>query len=582
MFRRTKIICTIGPASDAPEQIDALIAAGMNAARLNFSHGSIPEHRERVKRLKAARERSGKPLALMLDTRGPEVRTGNFRNGGIVLQSGAKLRISEEDVLGSEAVFSLTLKNLAEKIPVGASILINDGLIELQVLKVEGRDLLCEVVTGGPITDHKSVHFPGIDLHLPPITETDREHLRFAVEHHFDWVAASFIQRPEDVLAIRKHLASCGDREIKICAKIENREGMRNFNDILKVADGILVARGDLGVTIPEEEVPITQKKLIREAFLSGLPSITATEMLDSMTRNTRPTRAEVSDVANAILDGTSAVLLSAETASGKYPVESLQMMDRIIRYTESRIDYWRQFNENEGAGGRNLTNAISHAACTTAMDLGAAAIITMTHTGRTARNLSHFRPACPIIAGTASPRVVHQLSISWGVQPVLTPEVSDSDDLFDSAATAARESGIVNEGDLIVSIAGTPAGMAGTTNTLRAETLGSTLLSGKVCCSGEATLIVGDAALLKEHRISDSFRRDSNYILVAEKTSEEDLPLIREARGIIVEDPDPDSHTVRAAKSLGIPLIYGAKDAMRIISDEWMLHLNLKNGMVS
>lgn len=579
--RKTKIICTIGPASDDPEILRDLVRAGMNVARLNFSHGDHAEQKARVDRIKAIRAELGVPLALMMDTKGPEVRTGIFAGGRVTLERGQEVRIVHEDITGTAEQFSVTYKDLPQDVQVGSRLLINDGLITLEVVRIEGLDVVCRVINGGEIANHKSMNLPDINLQLPALTGKDLDDLRFAVDNQFDWIAASFVRRPTDIMEMRRVLASYGDKEIKICAKIENREGVNNFEQILKVADGVMVARGDLGVEIPAEEVPVLQKHMIKTAYEAGLPSITATEMLDSMIRNTRPTRAEVSDVANAIFDGTSCIMLSGETAMGQYPVESVKMMDRIARYTEARIPYWENFR-SMAYQATNLTGAISHAACTTAMDIGAKAIITVTHSGNTARSLSRFRANVPIIAATVTERTKNQLAVSWGVTPVVIPVIQDTDELFNTAMDAALATEIVQDGDMVVVTGGTPAGMSGTTNTLRVETLGPTITQGQAWSGNSLKQISGDAAILDQHEMSTSMHEARSYVLVAAATSNEDLPLIREARALVIEDPDPESHAVTCAKLLQIPIIYGATNATKLIHDGQMLYLDLQEGTVS
>lgn len=580
-LRKTKIICTIGPASDDPEVLRALVEAGMNVARLNFSHGNHAEQKARADRIKAIREELNVPLALMMDTKGPEVRTGIFEGDRVNLEKDQEVRIVYEDVLGTADQFSVTYKDLAHDVQQGSTLLINDGLINLQVLRIEDLDVVCRVIIGGEISNHKSINLPGVNLQLPALTDKDLDDLRFAVENEFDWIAASFVRRPDDIMEMRRALASFGDKDIKICAKIENREGVDNFEKILKVADGVMVARGDLGVEIPAEEVPVIQKHMIKTAYEAGLPSITATEMLDSMIRNSRPTRAEVSDVANAIFDGTSCVMLSGETAMGQYPVQAVKMMDRIVRYTEARIPYWERFR-NDPYQASNLTGAIGHAACTTAMDIGAQAIITVTHSGNTARALSRFRGNVPIIAATVTERTKNQLAVSWGVTPVVIPVIQDTDELFNTALDAALQTQLVKEGDLVVVTGGTPAGMSGTTNTLRVETLGQTITQGTAASAGGMKQISGDAVILSNHQIPSSVQEVRSYILVANKTTNEDLPFIREARALVIEDPDPESHAVTCAKLLEIPIIYGASNASRLIHNGQMLNLDLGEGTVS
>ncbi|MDD7401278.1 MAG: pyruvate kinase [Eubacteriales bacterium] len=580
-LRKTKIICTIGPASDDPEVLRNLVEAGMNVARLNFSHGNHAEQKARADQIKAIRKELNVPLALMMDTKGPEVRTGIFEGDRVNLEKDQEVRIVYEDILGTADKFSVTYKDLARDVQPGSTLLINDGLINLEVLRIEDLDVVCRVVIGGEIANHKSINLPGVNLQLPALTDKDLDDLRFAVENEFDWIAASFVRRPDDIMEMRRALASFGDKDIKICAKIENREGVDNFEKILKVTDGVMVARGDLGVEIPAEEVPVIQKHMIKAAYEAGLPSITATEMLDSMIRNTRPTRAEVSDVANAIFDGTSCVMLSGETAMGQYPVQAVKMMDRIARYTEARIPYWEHFRKDPYQAS-NLTGAIGHAACTTAMDIGAKAIITVTHSGNTARALSRFRGNVPIIAATVTERTKNQLAVSWGVTPVVIPVIQDTDELFNTALEAALQTQLVKEGDLVVVTGGTPAGMSGTTNTLRVETLGQTITQGRVASSGGMKQISGDAVILSNHQIPSSVQEVRSYILVADKTTNEDLPFIREARALVIEDPDPESHAVTCAKLLEIPIIYGASNASRLIHNGQMLNLDLSEGTVS
>ncbi len=581
MYRRTKIICTIGPASDDSKTLRDLVQAGMNVARLNFSHGTHEEQKVRVDRIKEIRQEMNVPLALMLDTKGPEVRTGKFRDGKALLEAGREVTIVEETIEGDSEQFSVTYKKLADDVRKGSRLLVNDGLIVLEVDRILGRDVICKVLVGGEVSNHKSINLPDVELQLPALTEKDIVDLEFAVDNEFDWIAASFIRRPQDIMEIRKTLASFGDKEIKICAKIENKEGVQNFDEILKVADAIMVARGDLGVDIPAEEVPILQKKMIQTSYKAGLPSITATEMLDSMIRNPRPTRAEVSDVANAIMDGTSCIMLSGETAMGKYPVESVKMMDRIARRTEKSIDYWKAYRARH-YDIQTLTLAISNAACTTAMDIGAKAILCVTHSGNTARSLSSFRPETPIIAATVTERSKNQLAISWGVTPLLVPVIYDTDELYEVASAAALKTTIVEDGDVLVFTGGSPAGMSGTTNTIRVETLGGQITKGSPYYSGSSRQISGDALVMVNHKISEYMADTRQYILVAEETCNEDLAIIREARAIIVEDDNPESHAVTCAKLLNIPIIYGAKNATRLIIDGQMVYLNLDNGIVS
>ncbi|MDI9468856.1 MAG: pyruvate kinase [Bacillota bacterium] len=466
--RKTKIVATIGPASQDEQTLRALIREGINVCRLNFSHDDQRGHKVKVDLIKRIREEEGKHVAIMMDTRGPEVRTGTFEGGKATFETGSTVWIYHNDMIGNEEGFSVTYKNLDRDLKAGAIVLLDDGRIEMIVERIEGRDICLKVTNGGEISNRKSLNFPGVALRLPSLSQSDISDIRFAAKEGFDFIAVSFVRSASDIFAIRELLKESGAPDIQLIAKIENRQGIRNFEGILDAADGIMVARGDLGVEIPSYEVPTMQKRMIRSCYLRGKASITATEMLDSMQRNPRPTRAEVSDVANAILDGTSAVMLSGETASGRYPVEAVKMMREIALYTESSIDYWDIFQRTTFDLLPSITNAVSHACCMTAHDLSAAAIIAVTHSGRTARLIARFRPQAPIIAPTIGDRQSRQLALTWGVEPCVIPEVDTTDELFTRSIEAARATGLVDEGDLVVISAGTPVGRSGTTNTLR------------------------------------------------------------------------------------------------------------------
>lgn len=580
MQRKTKIICTIGPASDSEEMLRKMMLAGMNVARLNFSHGTHAEHKERIDRIKKLRAELDLPVALMLDTKGPEIRTGLFKDGTATLANGAEVRISHDDVLGTADCFSISYKDAYKDLQPGSRILLVDGLLELVVTKIDGKDLLCTVKSGGQLGNNKNVNIPDVKVSLPALTDKDISDLNFAVENDLDFIAASFVRKAADVTEIRKVLAAAGNSDIKIVAKIENREGVQNFEEILAVADGVMVARGDLGVGLPAEEVPVVQKKMIRQAYKSGLPSITATQMLDSMIRNPRPTRAEVSDVANAILDGTSAIMLSGETAAGKYPLETLQMMDKIARFTEANIPYWENFRQVESAKGAGVAQAISHACCTTAMDLNAKAILCVTHSGRTARRLSQFRPACPIVAATVTEKSRYQLALSWGVTPILIDVIYDTDQLFETVMRRSKELGLVEDTDVVVMTGGTPAGMSGTTNTLKVANIGSQIAKGKPSALDSHKRLSGDALILHEDGSHRHFG-ERGYIVVAKDTSNEQLALIREAAALIVESEDPNCHAVTAGGILQIPVIYACKNACKLIKDGQNILLNTEDGSI-
>ena len=472
-MRKTKIICTVGPAVEDDSILRQLMVMGMNVTRLNFSHGDHAEHLVRVNKIKALREELHLPVALLLDTKGPEIRTGNFENGCVELKEKSMVTLVPEHIISNEKTIEVSYADFYKDVSPGSHILIDDGLIELEVADIEGTAVHCNVINGGPVSNHKSINLPGTTTHLPSLTQKDIDDIRFAVENGFDFIAVSFVRKAADIQDIRNILATLGGSDIHLIAKIENREGINNFDEILNAADGIMVARGDMGVEIPIQEVPTVQKYMIEKCYRIGKPSITATQMLDSMIRNPRPTRAEVSDVANAILDGTSAVMLSGETASGRYPLESLAMMVSIALQTEKSIDYWDRFNTAKHEMTASVANAISHATCTTAQDLKAAAIIAVTHGGRTARLISRFRPACPIIATTVSHRPYRQLALSWGVHPYLVSVAGSLDELFETGVSKAMESGVAGTGDIVVITGGSPVGMSGTTNTLKVQIIG-------------------------------------------------------------------------------------------------------------
>ena len=473
-LRKTKIICTLGPAVDNPETMQKLIRNGMNAARFNFSHGSHAEQLARLTMFKKVRDTLGAPVATILDTKGPEIRIRTFADGPINLAQGQSFTLTTDDVPGDEHQVSVTYENLHNEVGPGCRILVDDGLIELRVQKVEGHAIHCEVENGGPLSSNKSINIPDVHILLPSLTDKDREDLKFAVENEFDFIAASFVRKASDVEDIRAELHKHGGDNIRIIAKIENREGVENLDAIIAASDGIMVARGDLGVEIPAHEVPILQKKMIKAGTRAGLPVITATQMLDSMIRNPRPTRAEVSDVANAVFDGTSCVMLSGETASGKYPAEALKTMVDTAEAAESAIDYWGRFRENVLTPGVSTINdAITHSCCLTAMDLGATAILAATKSGHTAKVISRYRPACPIVAVCQSEQTRRQLAISWGVHPYLTGEVDSTDRLFSMTVDVARKEGAVKCGDTVVITAGVPIGRSGSTNLIKAQVVG-------------------------------------------------------------------------------------------------------------
>lgn len=584
-IRKTKIICTLGPAVDSDDIVRELMLAGMNVCRFNMSHGSHEEHQKRIDRVKRIREELNLPVALLLDTKGPEIRTGVFENHKVTLHEGNTVVIRTEDVVGTEEEFSISYKDLVDDVEIGSRILIDDGLIELKVTEFAGRDICCLVLNGGEVSDKKSINVPNVELCLPSLTEKDRDDILFAVENEFDFIAASFVRKAKDVQEIRNVLDHAGDHSMCLISKIENKEGIDNFDEILKVSDGIMVARGDLGVEIPAAEVPPIQKRCIRQCHQMGKISITATQMLDSMIRNPRPTRAEVSDVANAIYDGSSAVMLSGETASGKYPLEALKMMVEIAIQSETTIDYWSRFKSQEIPMIPSVGNAISHATCTTAMDLNAKAIISLTHAGRTARMLSRFRPGCPIISTTVSPRVQRQLNLSWGVIPILVSEVKTTDELFEVGINSAAESGVLCEGDLVVMTGGTPVGMSGTTNTIKVQTIGSSITQGiGLPVDGLRNTISGTVCCIKdpEHFTAEKINITEDMILVAPYTTNAMMSVIRRAKLLIVEDDNPTSHTATVAMALEIPAILSCSNATKLLADGRTVTADASRGVVS
>lgn len=468
-MRKTKIICTIGPVSQSEEKLKELLLAGMNVARFNFSHGDHAEHQAKLERARKVAQELGLPLAAMQDTKGPEIRLRDFEGGKVYLESGSTFRLTTDEILGTAQGASITYKNLKDDVKVGKSILIDDGLIELTIKAIEGNDIVCEVINGGYVSNHKGINVPGAMLSMPYISDVDRDDIIFGVKMGYDYIAASFVRCAEDVLAVRKLIEENGGR-MKIISKIENMQGIENLDEILEVSDGIMVARGDMGVEIPMEEVPVLQKKMIKKALRQGKIVITATQMLDSMINNPRPTRAETTDVANAIYDGTSAIMLSGESAAGAYPIESVKTMSRIAERTEADICYnarLRKRSEN-WENNEEITTAICHACCTTAMDLNAKAIITVTMSGFTAGMISKYQPGCMVIGCAVDDMVYRQLSLMFGVSPLLIEKEDDTEKLFHAAVKASVDAGLICHGDTVVITAGVPLGIAGKTNMIR------------------------------------------------------------------------------------------------------------------
>ncbi len=576
-MRKTKIICTLGPAVDDEKILEKLMKKGMNVARMNFSHGSHEEQKQRVEKFKKIREKLNTPIPLLLDTKGPEIRTGKFKTNEITLKELDSFVLVNEDIIGDNAKCTITYKNLYKDVSKGSKILINDGLVELEVVEIREKDIYCTVLNGGIIGNNKGINVPGAEINLPSLTDRDILDIKFGIENEFDFIAASFVRKASDIVEIRKILEKNGGEKINIIAKIENRQGIENFDEILRLADGIMVARGDLGVEIPVEEVPIVQKSLIQKCFRIGKPVITATQMLDSMIRNPRPTRAETSDIANAIYDGTSAIMLSGETAAGKYPLESLETMAKVAEKAENSIDYWNRLASAKYDMNPSVTNAISHATCTTAHDLEAKAIITVSHSGHTARMVSRFRPACPIIATTVNKRVCRQLSLSWGVLPYLVDVASTTDELFDIGVDKALQSELVKNGDLVVITAGVPTGVSGTTNIMKVHIVGKVLVQGVGASPGTVT---GELCVARTPEEAMSNFQEGN-IIVAPHTTNEMLTVLKRASGIIVEEGGIGSHAAIVGMALEIPVIVGADNAVKLLKSGSVVTLDGERGLV-
>ncbi|MFA6670562.1 MAG: pyruvate kinase, partial [Bacillota bacterium] len=532
-MRKTKIVCTLGPATEDMGILRKMIEGGMDVARLNFSHGSHPQHFDMLNKVKKLREDIGRPVALLLDTKGPEIRVKTFAGGRAVLREGKTFTLTTREVEGSDSIVSVTYEGFPGDVYIGYKVLLDDGLLELRVEEVKDEDVVCRVENGGEITNNKGVNLPGALVRLPAISEKDREDILFGIENDMDFIAASFTRKPEDILEIRRILEENGGGHIKIIAKIENQQGVDNLDAILEVADGIMVARGDLGVEMPTEGVPVLQKEMIKKCNLAGKPVITATQMLDSMMRNPRPTRAEVADVANAVLDGTDAIMLSGETAAGKYPVEAIRTMARIAARVEESYNFGMLLSEAAGGKDATVTNAVSHATCTIARDLKAAAIITATHKGYTARMVSKYRPRSAIVGSTPNEKVVRQLNLSWGVYPVLAKPSENTDDTLDTSVKAAMAAGYIKEGDLVVLTAGVPTAVTGTTNLIRVHTVATVLTKGK----GVGNRSAFGKVVFMTDPVSEGDRFQPGNVLVIKAGEKEMMPYMEMASAIIAEE---------------------------------------------
>ncbi len=576
-IRKTKIVCTMGPNLFEKHLIAPLMKAGMNVARFNFSHGTYETHQHYYDEVCRIRDELGLPIATMLDTKGPEIRVRSFKNGRVTLQNGQLFTLTTDEVEGDEERVSITYKELPQDIAVGSSILIDDGLIGMQVERIDGADIVCRVLNGGVVSNNKGVNIPNAHLSMPFISEKDHQDILFAIKNGYDFIAASFTRCADDIMQIRHILQENNCHTINIIAKIENMEGVENIDEILRVVDGVMVARGDLGVEVPLEDVPSLQKKLIQRGIAAGKPVITATQMLDSMIKNPRPTRAEATDVANAIYDGTSAIMLSGESAVGAYPVEAVETMVRIALRAEADMDYIRRFSRDTSAS-TDVTNAISHATVTSAHDLNASAIITVTKSGSTARILSRYRPACVIVGCTTEKHVWRQLALSWGTVPLMIAEESNTDDLFEHAVDAAVKNGLVHDGELVVLTAGVPLGISGTTNLMKVHVVGHLLSRGLGLHGGK---VVAPLCVIRNLE-KDAKNFNTGDVIVCHQTTREMFSMLRKSSAIVLEDDNPEGHGAIAGMSLDIPVIIGAKNATNILKSGAVVTVDGEKGTVS
>ena len=577
-MRKTKIICTLGPSTDKDGVLRELVANGMNVARFNFSHGSYEEHKGRLDMLKAVRAELNKPVAALLDTKGPEIRLKEFKNGVEMLEAGQTFTLTTREVEGTKEICSITYKDLPQDVHEGGTIMLDDGLIKLAIKSVTDTDIVCEVLNSGKIKTKKGVNVPGVHLSMPYLSQRDRDDIIFGVQQGFDFIAASFVRTAQDVYDIR-NLLNEYDSNIRIIAKIENREGVNNIDSILSAADAVMVARGDLGVEIDFTELPGIQKSVIDRSFSFGKPIVTATQMLDSMMVNPRPTRAEISDVANAIYDGTSAIMLSGETAAGDYPVEALKTMSAIAERTENEEHYRPQRHAEIQI---SVSDATAHAACLTAKDVNAAAIVTVSESGNTARLLSKYRPKQPIIACVMDEQVQRQLSLSWGITSLLMGPAHSTDELIEMSTALAEKNGYLHNGELAVVTAGVPVGVSGTTNMIKIHMVGNCLATGVGVGRGKTDLVSasGKACVCRTlEEVKAKFR--PGMVLVVPSTTNEMLGYVRDAAALVVEEPGLNSHAAIVGNSLLKPTIVGAAGACSHIRDGLDIAVDCAHGSV-
>jgi pyruvate kinase len=580
-MRKTKILATLGPASNDVNKIKEMIRHGMDAARVNFSHGTYESHAVLIGKLKEAREALDKHIPLILDTKGPEIRIKTFDTDKVYLEQGAEFTLTTRDVEGNQSIVSITYPDLPNDLQVGSRVMIDDGLIEMKVTSLTKTDITCVLINSGFLSARKGVNIPDTHINLPALADKDIEDIKFGILHKFDYIAASFVQSASDVQNIRKVLEDNGGGKIKIIAKIENREGVDNLESILAAADGIMVARGDMGIELPPEEVPIVQKTMIHRCNVVGKPVITATHMLESMTQNPRPTRAEANDVANAIFDGTDVLMLSGETAGGQYPVESVAMMARIAEKAEKNIDYSEKYVNLHQNINKNTTNAMSYAAVATATDLGAACIVAITDTGFASRMVSRCRPNFPVLAVTADETVCRQLNLIWGTMPMLSANPFEGDnEVFDVAEEMAIKSGLVKTGETIIAIAGVPIGIAGTTNTLKVRTVGSVLAQGK---GNKRGVVQGFARVFNDTTANEQPYFEQGDIIICVQTGDNMMEYIKKAGAIVIgswENLDL-SHAETVAKALDIPMLTVGVRVVDFVNPGSPITVNTEEGLL-
>jgi len=574
ILRKTKIVCTIGPASNSKEVLHRMILAGMDVARLNFSHGSHDDHKKVIDLIRQLCNETGRSVSLLQDLCGPKIRVGEISGGKVILNRGKLITLTSEECPGDEKRVHVSYSNLAAEVLPGTKILIDDGLLQLVAEKVEAPDIICRIITGGPLSTHKGVNFPGLELKIPALTEKDKSDLIFGLEQNVDWIALSFVQRPEDVMEIKDIIHSYG-KNTPVIAKIEKGEALKQLNKIIDISDGLMVARGDLGVETPMEELPLVQKKIISLCRPQGKPVITATQMMDSMIRNPRPTNAEVTDVANAILDGTDAIMLSGETASGSYPEDAVRVMSRIAITTEKALPYRKVLTEE--SSGNGILEVISRSACEMAEELNAAGIIVFTSSGRSSRKISLYRPRAPVIALTESELVARQLKLSWGIFPLVMTCQTDTDNFINQASSCVISSGLLKEGELVVLSAGYPVGGTGSTNTLQIQLLGHIFLRGKGL--GKVNFAEGKLVLCEKRE--DMKIVMENDIVAVKRCDIYIRNIINKIKGLIIADENISPEEYRFLSDSNIPVVIGVPGIFKSFSSGDFVKIDVERGIV-